>query len=134
MDVTTDLSPAERVLSRFEFIAESPGVGSCLFVALILASLVGAFGNLLILVALCKSKKMNSLECIFIGNLALSDLYVTIVADPMNIVGKYAAFQLLDRPIFCIEWQSFYPVISISEIEFNCNYYLGLITCTPINK
>lgn len=134
MDVTTDLSPAERVLSRFEFIAESPGVGSCLFVALILASLVGAFGNLLILVALCKSKKMNSLECIFIGNLALSDLYVTIVADPMSIVGKYAAFQLLDRPIFCIEWQSFYPVISISEIEFNCNYYLGFITCTPINK
>lgn len=134
MDVTTDLSPAERVFSRFEFIAESPGVGSCLFVALILASLVGAFGNLLILVALCKSKKMNSLECIFIGNLALSDLYVTIVADPMSIVGKYAAFQLLDCPTFCIEWQSFYPVISISEIEFNCNYYLGLITCTPINK
>lgn len=108
MDVTTDLSPAERVLSRFEVIAESPGVGSCLFVALILASLVGAFGILLILVALCKSKKMHSLECIFIGNLALSDLYVTIVADPMSIVGKYAAFQLLDRPIFCIEWQSFY--------------------------
>lgn len=80
MDVTTDLSPAERVLSRFEFIAESPVVGSCLFVALILASLVGAFGNLLILVALCKSKKMK--------NLALSDLYVTIVADPMGIVGK----------------------------------------------
>lgn len=134
MDVTTDLSPAERVFRRFEFIAESPAVGSCLFVALILASLVGAFGNLLILVALCKSKKMNSIECIFIGNLALSDLYVTIVADPMSIVGKYAAFQLLDRHIFCIEWQSFYPVISISEIEFNCNYYLELITCTPINK
>lgn len=108
MDVTTDLSPAERVFRRFEFIAESPAVGSCLFVALILASLVGAFGNLLILVALCKSKKMSSLECIFIGNLALSDLYVTIVADPMSIAGKYAAFQLLDRPIFCIEWQSFY--------------------------
>lgn len=134
MDVTTDISPAERVFRRFVFIIESPAVGSCLFVALILASLVGAFGNLLILVALCKSKKMNSLECIFIGNLALSDLYVTIVADPMSIVGKYAAFQLLDRPIFCIEWQSFYPVISISEIEFNCNYYLGLITCTPIDK
>lgn len=94
MNVTTDLSPAGRVFSRFEFIAESPAVGSCLFVVLILASLVGAFGNLLILVALCKSK-MNSLECIFIGNLALSDLYVTIVADPMSIVGKYVVFQLL---------------------------------------
>lgn len=95
MNVTTDLSPAGRVFSRFEFIAESPAVGSCLFAVLILASLVGAFGNLLILVALCKSKKMNSSECIFIGNLALSDLYVTIVADQMSIVGKYVVFQLL---------------------------------------
>lgn len=73
---------------------------------------------------------MNSLECIFIGNLALSDLYVTIVADPMSIVGKYAAFQLLYNPIFYIEWQSFYlGFISIFEIEFNCNYHFGLLTC-----
>ena len=90
MNVTTSLGPlgyGSEVFGRFQFINESPAVGSCLLVVLILASISGAVGNLLILVALFKSKKMNSLECIFIGNLALSDLYVTLVADPMSLVG-----------------------------------------------
>jgi hypothetical protein len=34
---------------------------------------------------------MKSLEKIFIGNLAISDMYVTLLADPMNIVSKYTA-------------------------------------------
>lgn len=88
----TVVTPAagSRVFDRYEFVSESPGVGVLVLIVLIVASVVGGFGNLLILVSLWKSKTMKSLECIFIGNLAISDLYVTMVADPMSIVGKFS--------------------------------------------
>lgn len=92
MDVIIDFSFVERVLSWFEFIVEFLVVGFCLFVVLILVLFVGGFGNLFILVVFCKLKKMNLLECIFIGNLVLLDLYVIIVVDLMSIVGKYVVF------------------------------------------
>lgn len=92
MDVIIDFSFVERVLSWFEFIVEFLVVGFCLFVVLILVLFVGVFGNLFILVVFCKLKKMNLLECIFIGNLVLLDLYVIIVVDLMSIVGKYVVF------------------------------------------
>lgn len=92
MDVIIDFSFLVRVLSWFEFIVEFLVVGFCLFVVLILVLFVGVFGNLFILVVFCKLKKMNLLECIFIGNLVLLDLYVIIVVDLMSIVGKYVVF------------------------------------------
>ncbi|XP_061193333.1 melatonin receptor type 1B-A-like [Saccostrea echinata] len=88
MNESIALTPGPRVFDRYEFVSESPAVGVFLLIVLIFASLVGAFGNLLILVSLCKCKMMKSLECIFIGNLAISDLYVTLVADPMSIIAK----------------------------------------------
>lgn len=92
MDVIIDFSFVERVFRWFEFIVEFLVVGFCLFVVLILVLFVGVFGNLFILVVFCKLKKMNLLECIFIGNLVLLDLYVIIVVDLMSIVGKYVVF------------------------------------------
>lgn len=92
MDVIIDFSFVERVLSWFEVIVEFLGVGFCLFVVFILVLFVGVFGNLFILVVFCKLKKMNLLECIFIGNLVLLDLYVIIVVDLLSIVGKYVVF------------------------------------------
>lgn len=92
MDVIIDFSFVERVFRWFEFIVEFLVVGFCLFVVLILVLFVGVFGNLFILVVFCKLKKMNLLECIFIGNLVLLDLYVIIVVDLMSIVGKNVVF------------------------------------------
>lgn len=89
MNESIAVTPGPRVFDRLEFLSESPAVGVFLLIVLIFASLIGTFGNMLILVSLCKSKKMNSLECIFIGNLAISDTYVTLVADPMSIIGEY---------------------------------------------
>ena len=80
------------MFDRYEFVSESPAVGVLVLVVLVIAALIGAFGNILILVALCRSK-MKSLEYIFIGNLAISDLYVTMVADPMSIVGELTFYR-----------------------------------------
>jgi hypothetical protein len=56
-------------------------------VILIIATLVGTFGNILILLSVFTRKNLRKVEGIFIVNLAMSDLYVTAVADPMSIIG-----------------------------------------------
>ncbi|XP_061193535.1 melatonin receptor type 1B-A-like [Saccostrea echinata] len=76
------------LFDRYQFVTESPGVAISLIVILLLAGLVGTCGNILILLALCVTKKMKSLESIFIANLAISDMYVTLVADTMSVVAK----------------------------------------------
>lgn len=76
------------LFDRYQFLTESPGVAISVIVILLLAGLVGTCGNILILLALCVMKNMKSLESIFIANLAISDMYVTLVADGMSIVAK----------------------------------------------
>ncbi|XP_056016843.1 uncharacterized protein LOC125675697 [Ostrea edulis] len=78
----------QGVFDRYQFVTESPGVAISLIIILLLAGLIGTFGNVLILLAICVMKNMKSLESIFIANLAISDIYVTIVADTMSIVAK----------------------------------------------
>lgn len=80
---------ATQILDRFEFVRQYPGVGFFLLIFLVLGAIFGTFGNALILVSVCRIINMRSLEYIFIANLALSDMYVTLLADPMNIVGRY---------------------------------------------
>lgn len=76
------------ILGRFQFVGDSPVVGCFLVTVLVLGTVFGTSGNMLILISVCKIIKMRSLEYIFIANLAVSDMFVTLVADPMNIVGK----------------------------------------------
>lgn len=80
--------PGGNILGRFEFVRESPGVALTSVLILAMAALVGTFGNLLILVSVCHTIKRKSLEFIFVGNLALSDSFVTLIVDPINILGK----------------------------------------------
>ena len=75
--------------ARHEFLYLKSWVVFPVIIVITLASLVGVFGNVLILLAVALCKNIRNEESIFIINLALSDLYVTMVADPMNIVGKY---------------------------------------------
>ena len=57
-------------------------------VILAMASFIGTCGNVLILVVVAETKELRQTQSIFIVNLALSDMYVTMIADPMSIVGK----------------------------------------------
>jgi hypothetical protein len=49
---------------------------------------VGTFGNIMILIVVSKTKELRQTQSIFIINLAISDMYVTLIADPMSIVGE----------------------------------------------
>ncbi|XP_060603808.1 melatonin receptor type 1A-like [Ruditapes philippinarum] len=65
-------------------------------VILIIATLVGTFGNILILLSVFTRKNLRKVEGIFIVNLAMSDLYVTAVADPMSIIAKVKGEEFFD--------------------------------------
>lgn len=76
----------ENTFGRFQFVWEAPGIALTSVLILAIAALVGTSGNLLILVSVCHTIKGKSL---FVGNLAVSDLFVTLIVDPINILGKY---------------------------------------------
>jgi uncharacterized protein with PQ loop repeat len=59
-----------------------------ILIILVIAAILGSFGNILILIAIFKTKNLQRLECIFMANLAISDMYVTLFADPLSIVGR----------------------------------------------
>lgn len=79
-----------RVFDWYEFVIEFFVVGVLVFIVLIVVLVVGGFGNFLILVFFWKFKMMKFLECIFIGNFVIFDLYVIMVVDLMSIVGKFS--------------------------------------------
>lgn len=83
------LLPGDSSFGRFQFVREAPEIALTSVLILTMAALVGTFGNLLILVSVCHTIKRKSLEFIFMGNLAVSDTFVTLIVDPINILGKY---------------------------------------------
>lgn len=73
---------------KYDFIHDAPGIAISCIVLLMLASVVGTFGNIMILIVVSKTKELRQTQSIFIINLAISDMYVTLIADPMSIVGE----------------------------------------------
>ena len=72
------------------FIKDNPWTAVIVVSFLSLSSLMGTAGNVLIILATVTSAKLRkNKESIYFMSLAVSDLYVTIVADPMSIIGKY---------------------------------------------
>lgn len=85
----SSLLRGDNSFGRFQFVREAPEIALTSVLILTMAALVGTFGNLLILVSVCHTIKRKSLEFIFMGNLAVSDTFVTLIVDPINILGKY---------------------------------------------
>ncbi|XP_061193574.1 melatonin receptor type 1B-B-like [Saccostrea echinata] len=99
-------------------------------------------GNVLILVSVSSIIKMRSYEYIFIGNLAFSDMYVTLIADPMNIVSKLEGerfFHSYPRlcpaiaylcTISCINSLGSITLMSFSRYIFTCHskYYNNIFS------
>lgn len=75
-------------LEPLEFVDTWPGLAIFLLIVLCIASLLGTLGNVLILVSVATQKELQNVESVFIVNLAMCDLYVTVLADPLSIVGK----------------------------------------------
>lgn len=78
----------EGSFGRHGFLRANPWTAIPSIAVLSLASLGGTFGNVLTLLSVALCKEVRNVESVFIVNLAISDLYVTAIADPMSIVGK----------------------------------------------
>ena len=77
-----------KIIRTHALINEMPWVAIPSVFVLSLASVVGTGGNILIIASVMAYGRINSKESIFIVSLAISDLFVTVVADPMSITGK----------------------------------------------
>ncbi|KAK7485099.1 hypothetical protein BaRGS_00023639, partial [Batillaria attramentaria] len=69
-----------------EFVDTLPALAIILIAVLVVAAVMGTAGNLLILVSVATHKDLRNVESVFVVNLACSDLYVTLIADPLSIV------------------------------------------------
>ncbi|XP_045167033.2 melatonin receptor type 1B-like [Mercenaria mercenaria] len=88
----------ENLYGRFEFLELNPGITITSLVFISIASVVGTFGNILTLLVMaprCKTK--GNVENIFIVNLAMSDIFVTSIADPMSIIAKIEGEEFFNR-------------------------------------
>jgi hypothetical protein len=79
---------------RHQFIITEPWLAIPCIIILIVASVAGTFGNILTLVVIATKTRRRNAETFFIANLAISDLYVTTLAQPMSLVGKSLRFFL----------------------------------------
>jgi hypothetical protein len=64
-------------------------MGLCYVITVLVLSIVGVFGNLFILYVMKKDKIINKDARAFMINMAIADLCVTGIADPMCIAGKF---------------------------------------------
>ena len=83
-----DMRQQHFVFAKYEFLQTNPWLAFPVVLVLFAASLVGTSGNILILLSVLIYKKVRTVESTFIVNLALSDMFVTLIADPFSIVGK----------------------------------------------
>ncbi|WAR25824.1 MTR1A-like protein [Mya arenaria] len=86
--VADNIPSSVVVYGRHEFLQTRPELAVPCIIVLGIASIVGTLGNLLILFVVATKRKLRNVESIFIVNLAISDLYVTVVADPMSLIAK----------------------------------------------
>ncbi|OWA51758.1 putative Melatonin receptor type 1A [Hypsibius exemplaris] len=69
-----------------------------------LAAVLGTFGNILIILAVCCVRTLRTCGNIFVVNLCLADMIVTVFVDPMNVLGACAGRRfLMNDPVLC-EW------------------------------
>lgn len=81
----------DEVLETPDFISVQPWLKYPAILIISAASLFGTAGNVLTILAIATHRNIRNAESAFFLNLAFSDLYVTAVADPMSILGKYTA-------------------------------------------
>lgn len=115
-----NLTDSDDSFDRYQFVNEAPGVAIPILITLVLAALFGTFGNVLILITIFTTEKLHRLECIFMANLAISDMYVTTIADPLSIVGKniYFIYRILFLSIYLKKHKIVYSYLIVRN--FNC--------------
>ena len=77
-------------------------------------SLCGIIGNVLVLIVVARNRQLHTVTNIFISSLALADLLVCIVAQPMNAVFLYG---LPPNPVYGMTRKAFSYVSLLASIS-----------------
>lgn len=77
-------------------------------------SLCGIFGNVLVLIVVARNRQLHTVTNIFISSLALADLLVCIVVQPMNAVFLYG---LPPNPVYGMTRKAFSFVSLLASIS-----------------
>ncbi|XP_078585859.1 rhodopsin, GQ-coupled-like [Branchiostoma floridae x Branchiostoma japonicum] len=72
-----------------------------MIILVVILILLGTVGNLSIILVISLTKDLWTTTNTFIINLAIADLFVTIIVDPYNVVGIHTDQYLLDHPVQC---------------------------------
>ena len=89
---TSILHSPDGDFGKYQFITSNPVTAIVCLLIRCIASLSGTVGNVLTILAILTHKKIRNEKSVFFVNLAVSDLYVTVVADPLSMVGKWRLF------------------------------------------
>ena len=84
-----DSQDGVTVYGRYEFLKTRTLLATPIVVIIAAATLVGTLGNALIITVICSNKLGKNVTTMFILNLAISDMFVTLIVDPMSLIGKY---------------------------------------------
>lgn len=74
-------------LARYEPESQKPTVKALLIVAYSVIIIMSLFGNVLVCHVVLKNKRMHSATSLFIVNLAVSDIMITLLNTPFTLVG-----------------------------------------------
>uniref|UniRef100_A0A8C9EPS4 G-protein coupled receptors family 1 profile domain-containing protein n=1 Tax=Pavo cristatus TaxID=9049 RepID=A0A8C9EPS4_PAVCR len=73
-------------LARYELESQKPTVKALLIVAYSVIIIMSLFGNMLVCHVVLKNKRMHSATSLFIVNLAVSDIMITLLNTPFTLV------------------------------------------------
>lgn len=74
---------------RQGFLESAPAFAYPCVIVLGITAAMGTFGNFITILVICRDKMLHTPDSVFIANLAFSDMFVTSVAIPFSIIGKY---------------------------------------------
>lgn len=83
------------VYGRYEFLKTRTLLAIPVVIIVSIAAVAGTVGNALTLVVVGSNMLGRNVTTTFIMNLAVSDLFVTLVVNPMSLVGKCPSSRFL---------------------------------------
>ncbi|XP_046796601.1 probable G-protein coupled receptor 83 [Gallus gallus] len=108
-------------LARYELESQKPIVKALLIVAYSVIIIMSLFGNMLVCHVVLKSKRMHSATSLFIVNLAVSDIMITLLNTPFTLV-RFVNSTWIFGKVMC----------HVSRFVQYCSLHVSTLTLTAI--
>ncbi|XP_043913128.1 probable G-protein coupled receptor 83 [Protopterus annectens] len=107
--------------TKYEAESQSPTVQSLLIVAYSVIIVISLFGNILVCHVVIKNKRMHSATSLFIVNLAVADIMITLLNTPFTLV-RFVSSTWIFGELMC----------HLSRFVQYCSVHVSVLTLTAI--